>query len=227
MEYGHDIPIENVVARGTCCCGRISRHGLVHLVSRFFQHASIQETSSGGTIITINTTIGRFKCYDIDDRTFIHFDGGTRSSSIAELLPNQDLDHILRITRGQYRTLGNLLFTLEWQQIDDEKIPDVASTNMFGIPDAIMYMPKEKVVIWKHLRDFGKMMLACALRYIDTLQEPESFCSLAEQQKLPNFNPGNLKPETPPERLAFNFYVCRVMSERVAIDMPPHGENFI
>ncbi|KAF5323687.1 hypothetical protein D9619_012868 [Psilocybe cf. subviscida] len=219
-EYEPDTPIAEVVTRSTCCCGRISRHGFVHLVSRFFQHASMQESAGSGAIITINTTIGRFKCYEIDDRTFVHFDGSTRSSPINELVDNQDLDHILRSARGQYLMMDSVTFKhMEWGTDDEERIPNCASGNFFGVPDAIMYMTKEKIAAWKLLSDFGKMVLTSTLQYIDTLREPESFCRLVEMQNSPNFDPKAVKPNTPPEMLSLSLYLCRVLSKKSVVAM--------
>ncbi|KAF5323749.1 hypothetical protein D9619_012878 [Psilocybe cf. subviscida] len=216
MEYDEKIPIAKVVTRSSCCCGRISRHGLVYLVSHFFQHASAQEIPGGGTIITINTTIGRFKCYEIDDRTFVHFDGSTRSSPVTELVANQDLDHILRVARGQYLTTDkDTLSDVQWNTDVEERIPYFASSNWLGNPNAIMYMPKQTVSTWKCLRDFGRMVLTRTLQYIDTLREPESFCRLVELHHTAASNRRIFKSETPPELLSWSLCMFRVMSEHL------------
>jgi len=105
--YDTGVPLDAVISRGNCYCGCISRHGFVFLVSKYFQHASVEETTKGGTCFILSTTIGRFKCYEIDDRTFIHFDSGTRSSDV-DLVRDQNLDDILRTARGEYKvTIGD------------------------------------------------------------------------------------------------------------------------
>lgn len=227
-EYEQGIPISEVVTRGSCCCGRISRHGFVHLVSRFFQHASVQETPGAGTAIIINTTIGRFKCYEIDDRTFVHFDGSTRSSPITELIDHQELDHILRVARGQYLMMDSVSFKhTEWGTDSDERIPNCASGNFFGVPNAIMYMSKEKIAAWKLLSNFGKMVLNCTVQYVDTLREPESFCGLLDKQNSPDFDAKSIKPDTAPEMLALSFYLCRVLAKKSVVSMTYECECYI
>ena len=37
-EYDTKVPLDAIVSRGNCYCGRISRHGFVFLVSKYFQH---------------------------------------------------------------------------------------------------------------------------------------------------------------------------------------------
>jgi hypothetical protein len=105
--YDTGVPLNAVVSRGNCYCGRISRHGFVFLVSKYFQHMSVAETTNGGTCFILSTTIGRFKCYEIDDRTFIHFDSGTRSSNV-DLVKDQNLEDILRTARGEYQVTSDL-----------------------------------------------------------------------------------------------------------------------
>ncbi len=73
------------------------------------------EVSGGGTCIVISTSIGRFKCYEIGDRIFIHFDIGTRSSHV-ELIDQQKMDDIFLAARGQYMTeeMVNNVPTTKW-----------------------------------------------------------------------------------------------------------------
>ena len=52
------MPLDAVVSRGNCCCGNISYHGFVFLVSKYFQYMSVAETTTGGTCLILSTTIG-------------------------------------------------------------------------------------------------------------------------------------------------------------------------
>jgi len=98
-EYDAGVPLES---RNNCYCGRISRHGLIFLISQYFQNATLEYNSqSSPSCAVIFTAIGRFKFYEIEDRTFVHFDGSTRSTYI-DLVPGQQIDHIIRSARGQY-----------------------------------------------------------------------------------------------------------------------------
>lgn len=221
-EYEQNIPITNVVMRGMCCCARISRHGFVHLVSRFFQSASVQETPGAGNTITINTTIGRFKCYDIDDRTFVHFDASLRSPPVAKLIMNQDMNDIVRAALGQFAILDPE--TPNWSVIHNDDIPTAATSGLFFSPNAIMYIPKEKIDTWNLMNKFARQVFTCAMQYIFTLQKPESFCRLIERVA---FDPINGKCETPPEWLAWCFFMLRLMSTMNAVDMTPQREYSI
>ena len=151
-EYDTKVPLDAVISRGNCYCGRISRHGFVFLVSKYFQHVSVAESTTGGTCFILSTTIGRFKCYEIDDRTFIHFDSGTRSSYV-DLVKDQSLDDILRTARGEY-LVSNGDFpaevdnVFEWHQSTGESLESIASGNFYGVPNAVIYITKSILQRW-------------------------------------------------------------------------------
>jgi hypothetical protein len=112
----------------------------VFLVSKYFQHVSVTETTTGGTCLILSTTIGRFKCYEIDDRTFIHFDSGTRSSYV-DLVKGQNLDDILRTARGEYQIIPSVVSpaeidnVVEWHRSTGESLESTASGRFYGVPN--------------------------------------------------------------------------------------------
>jgi hypothetical protein len=175
-KYDADVPLGAVVSRGNCYCGRISRHGFIFLVSKYFQRASMAEVAGGGSCIVILTSIGRFKCYEIEDRTFIHFDTGTRSSYV-DLIMDQNLDDILRVVQGEYlSTTGSSPAATEnmfqWHRNTGEPFESVASGQFYGVPKAVIYMTKSTLQRWVRLKEFSYSMIDTVLSVIDGLREP-------------------------------------------------------
>ena len=218
--YDTGVPLDAVVSRGNCYCGRISRHGFVFLVSKYFQHVSVAEATEGGTCFDILTSIGRFKCYEIDDRTFIHFDSGTRSSYV-DLVKDQNLDDILRTARGEYRATGGVSPTktdnvFEWRRSTGESLEYLASGQFYGVPNAVIYMTKSTLQRWKRIKEFAYAMVDTVLSVLDGLQEPAEFVSAL--RKLPSGSdvkgPDSVARDTPAELLASSVFLYREYSRK-------------
>ena len=155
-KYDTKVPLDAVVSHGNCYCGRISRHGFVFLVSKYFQHVSMAEMTEGGTCFILLTSIGQFKCYEIDHRTFIHFDSGARSSYV-DLVKDQNLDDILRTARGEYQVTrgtspAEVNNVFEWRRITGETLESIASAPFYSVPNAVMYMTKSTLQRWKRVK---------------------------------------------------------------------------
>ncbi|PPQ96157.1 hypothetical protein CVT26_004792 [Gymnopilus dilepis] len=218
-EYDMEVPVDEVVSRGNCYCGRISRHGFIFLVSKYFQHASMAEATGGGSCIILSTSIGRFKCYEIEDRTFIHFDSGTRSSYV-DLVESQDLDDILRSARGESLINGstdnvqNKVF--EWRRSTGEAFESIAAGQFYGVPKAIIYMTKPTIQRWKRLKEFAYSMISAVLSVLDGIREPEEF--VHAMNNLPhaddNVRGRDLSMATPAEKLASCVYLYRTLSRK-------------
>ena len=220
-EYDTKVPLDAVVSRGNCYCGRISRHGFVFLVSKYFQHVSVAETTTGGTCFILSTTIGRFKCYEIDDRTFIHFDSGTRSSYV-DIIKDQNLDDILRTARGEYHLATGASPTeannpFEWRRMTArESLEIIASTQFYDVPNAVIYMTKSTLQKWKQIDDFAHAMLDTVLSVLDGLEEPAEFVSAL--RKLPPNTPGmradSVAMGNPAEKLVSSIFLYRALSRK-------------
>jgi len=194
-EYDAGVPLKSLISRNNCYCGRISRHGLVFLISKYFQNATLEYNSqSSPSCAMIFTAIGRFKFYEIEDRTFVHFDGSTRSTYI-DLVPGQKIDHIIRSARGQYMihfptksTDPTAVQPLEWHtQWAPTPTPDVVllATHFVAVPDGIVYMSNQTIEKWKAIKRFAAALLQAILWVIDHLTEPQSFvdalCTLPDK----------------------------------------------
>ena len=232
-EYDTKVPLDTIVSRGNCYCARISRHGFVFLVSKYFQHVSVAESTTGGKCFVLSTTIGRFKCYEIDDRTFIHFDSGTRSSDV-DLVKDQTLDDILRTSKGEFQIYSSsgasVLYdeadqVTEWHRSTVERLESVASAQFCGVPNAVIYMTKSTLQKWMRFKEFASAMLNNVLSVIDGLKEPAEFVSA-----MRNFSPINVKTAldaikgTPVENLAASIFVYRTLSRKHIGEMPHKGE---
>ncbi|KAF8149157.1 hypothetical protein B0H34DRAFT_197165 [Crassisporium funariophilum] len=220
-EYDEGVPIDDIVTRGSCYCGRISRHGLIYLVSQHLQNISLSETSTGTKCIAISTSLGRFKCYEKDDRTFVHFDGTTRSSYLP-LVRDQNLEEILQTAQGQYLINDSAEHRdFIWRQSSMDALEYLATGNFYGIPNAIMYMPRETLDRWKRLKQFSWAMADAMLSVIETVHEPASF--VLALNNLPKGSSAGLKNklamESPAEKLAACVYLCRVLSRKSITEM--------
>ena len=206
----------------------------VFLVSKYFQHVSVTETTTGGTCFIISTTIGRFKCYEIDDRTFIHFDSGTRYSHV-DLIKDQNLDDILRTARGEYQICpfdvsevqvasGHVF---EWLRSTGESLESIASGRLHGIPSAVVYMTKLTLQRWRRINEFADAMLNTVLSVLDGLEEPDEFVSAL--RNLPSIDAytrrlAELRKETPVENLACSIFLFRILSRKLLSDFSVKGE---
>ena len=224
-EYDTKVPLDAVVSRGNCYCGRISRHGFMFLVSKYFQHVSVAETTTGGTCFILSTTIGRFKCYEIDDRTFIHFDSGTRSSYV-DIIKDQNLDDILRTARGEYHLdtgVSPRNNPFEWRPMTArESLEIIASTQFYDVPNAVIYMTRSTLHKWKRINDFAHAMLETVLSVLDGLEEPAEFVSAWRKlpPDAPNTRADSMGKGTPAEKLASSIFIYRALSRRRVGEMP-------
>jgi hypothetical protein len=198
-------------------------------VSKYFQHVSMAETTTGGTCFILSTSIGRFKCYEIDDRTFIHFDSGTRSSYV-DLIKDQDLNDILRTARGEFqlnrREVDN---GFEWCRSTGESLEKLASVQLYGVPNAVIYTTKSTLQRWKRIKEFAYAMLDTVLSVLDGVAEPAEFVSAL--RNLPPvsdntlLNPDSLpKSGTPVKNLAASIFFYRTLSRKSIGAMSLEGE---
>ena len=194
-EYDEDVPVDRaIISRGQCYCGRISRHGLVFLISQHLQDVTTAETTSGGSSIVVQTTLGRFTFYEQNDKSFVHFDRSTRSpASIVDLIPNQNLDHILKAASGLRYLFDAKAAKAAEKSGDDTKFfwykfpgnpEDLATELRFGMPDAVIYMNGDVLERWNRLKRFSKAMVNAMTNVLDDLEVPIGFVEVLN--KLPN-----------------------------------------
>ena len=233
-EYDADVPLDAVVSRGNCYCGRISQHGLIFLVSKYFQYASVEKATGGGTCIVLSTSIGRFKCYEIEDHTFIHFDSSPRSSYIA-IIEEQKLDEIFRTAQGQYLINFSPDGSRQrsWARASDRADREherMATLNVFDTPNAIIYMTKDMMRWWMRLNIFAKTVIEATLDVLGGLKEPATFTTALNS--LPNLgamdDPGlalSVVTSAPPIKLAYCVMFWRDFSKKRLTNMPFKSES--
>ena len=221
-EYDDDVPIDHIVCREKCCCGQISRYGLVFLVSRHHQDITIgMKFPEAIPSIIIETSLGRFTCYTHEDRNLVHFEDSVCSSNIP-LIPNQNMDEILLAARGYYLindTPQSKKFA--WRQCPDDSLEFLASGNFFGIPDAVIYMPQIILERWKRLKKFSWALYDAMNAVLKDLHEPVSY--VIAMQHFPEDYGSSIKRGIPmnttAERLAACVYLCRTLSKKKLLDM--------
>ena len=214
-----EVLVDRAVSRSQCYCGRISRHGLLFLISRHLQNITTAETTSGGSTIVAQTTLGRFKFYEHNDKPFVHFDRGTRSlTSIVDLVPNQTVEDILEAASGRYlvnESSYNMNFV--WRRCSsDLQVEDLATWHYFGMPNAVIYMGRNVLESWKRLKRFSRAMVDAMTSVLDHLEEPSSFVAALKTMRRSSTNNGG-KPhfgEEPAERLACCVWLCETLAEK-------------
>ena len=223
-----EVSIDRAVSRGQCYCGRISRHGLIFLISRHLQDVTMAETISWGSSIVVQTTLGRFKFYEQNDKTFVHFDRGTRSSNV-DLIPNQKLEDILKAALGQYLfNESSDVVNFVWQRCSGD-LEDLAIRHYFGMPDAVIYMNRNVLESWNRLKRFSDAMLDAMTSVLDELEEPSSF--IEALKNLPNRrcsvanHDGGLDVSAgPAEGLASCVYFCEIIADKKLEYMKVEGK---
>jgi len=216
--------VDRAVSRGECYCGRISRHGLLFLISRHLQDVTTAETTLWGSSIVVQTTLGRFKFYEHNDKSFVHFDRGTRSSNV-DLVPNQKLEDVLKAASGQYLLNGSTDFmNFVWQRCSGDP-EDLGTGCYFGMPDAVIYMNRNVLESWNRLKRFSNAMLDAMTSVLDELEEPSSFVEILKNLRFRNRlhssanHDGRLdfprlsNAVAPAERLVASVYLCEMFSD--------------
>ena len=186
-----EVLMDRTVSRGQCYCGRISCHGLLFLISQHLQDVTTAETTLWGSSIVVQTTLGRFKFYELNEKSFVHFDRGTPSlASNVDLVPNQKVEDILKAASGQYLVSEpNMNFV--WRRCSsDLQVEDLATEQYFGMPNAVIYMNRNVLENWKRLKQFSKAMVDTMTGVVDELQEPSSVVEALNN--LPNRHGGEL-----------------------------------
>jgi hypothetical protein len=140
---------EQIIHKGDRYCGRISRHGLVLLISKHLQRIEWE----GGNSVVVLTDIGRFKIYEHDDCTYVHFDGSRRLATIP-LYTDQMLEDILRAARGEYGFTSRS-GDIGWECISLDELDLIAVTEYLAVLRALIYMPGETVQRWELIREFS------------------------------------------------------------------------
>ena len=180
-EYDTNIPLDRAISRGDCCCRHISRHGFILLMSQHFQ-----EVTGGRKCIVLSTSIGRLKCYDFQDCTFIHFNPTTWASH-TELIKNQNLDHILWSSQGQYLVNSDIsdLKKYSWNPEVGDKLERLAIGHFYCPPDGVIYMTAEALTHWKKLQQFSMAVIDVVYSITQMVKGPLSFVDAMED--LPQY----------------------------------------
>ncbi|KAF8799183.1 hypothetical protein BYT27DRAFT_6873048 [Phlegmacium glaucopus] len=221
VEYDDDVPIDHIVHQESCCCGRISKNGLVFLVSRHHQEITIgRKFPEAISSVIMETSLGRFTCYTHKDRHFVHFDASTCSSNVP-LIPNQNMDDILLSARGYYLISdATQSKNFVWRRCSNDSLEFLASGNFFGVPDAVIYMPRVVLERWKRLERFSRALHDAMISVLEDLHEPTSFAIAL--QNLPEEHRSSLKGipvNTTAERLAACVCLYQILSRKKLIEM--------
>jgi hypothetical protein len=237
-----EMPIDDVTFRGNCYCGRISRHGLILLISEHLQSISAERDC-----LSLSTDIGRFKIYEENDETFVHFDGKTRLSA-EPLIANQNLDEIMRCARGEYKFRGgqedvgdviNKLLAASskedfaekevhcgWGKISEEDLEADTVQSFIESPNAVIYMSNETLRRWKDFEEFASAVVDAVTNVLDDAKEPAAFA--AAFAKYPRNPPHGYecKPaECVEETLAQVIFTYKIIQRHQRVNIFPFGRE--
>ena len=184
------LPLDQILRRDDRYCARISRHGLVMLISKHLQEITLRD----GNIVVL-TDIGRFKIYEHDHHTYVHFDGANRSHVIP-LVEDQVLDDLIRGARGEYK-MENLGITVEdldtvgfhWIKPSLTMLSVHAVAEVFAIPGALTYVSGEIAQRWDLFKKFSQTLLDAVLTVMDEVEEPANMARALERYRQPRGTP--------------------------------------
>ncbi|KAJ2929929.1 hypothetical protein H1R20_g7185, partial [Candolleomyces eurysporus] len=169
QEYGLllvmvEVEVDKVGRYNDRYCGYLSRHGLVLLASRYARRVSMASGPSGGVII--DTSLGRFKVFENDHRTYVHFDSGMRTAAPAFTVGKQhtqsvpDVDVIRRSAEG-------------WHLV----------RNLYVLPPVIKTTPKNwggarLAKEWELVVQFSSDLLQSVAQIFFDIREPKRLVQL-------------------------------------------------
>ncbi|PPR02184.1 hypothetical protein CVT24_011372 [Panaeolus cyanescens] len=225
-EYEEGISINNVVSHGPCYCGRISKQGLISLISHHVHsivrrdaHVSFPASDGAAWSIEVNTRLGRFVLEDVYGGWFVHYDGNVCMEPPAGRIPDtaQNVDDIILAAQGQYLVNDSSTHrSFRWRGNVMETVEFLSTGNFFGLPNAVMYMSDEEKGKWKRLERFSKAVIRAMVRIIQNIKEPAFL--VAALKKLPTEHKaklqGSLAMNSVAEKLAACYYLCYVLSKK-------------
>ena len=160
------------------------------LISKHLQEITLRD----GNIVVL-TDIGRFKIYEHDHHTYVHFDGANRSHVIP-LVEDQVLDDLIRGARGEYK-MENLGITVEdldtvgfhWIKPSLTMLSVHAVAEVFAIPGALTYVSGEIAQRWDLFKKFSQTLLDAVLTVMDEVEEPANMARALERYRQPRGTP--------------------------------------
>jgi hypothetical protein len=196
QEYGVLLPMVEVEVHKVSryndrYCGYLSRHGLVLLASRYAQRVSMASGTSGG--IVLDTSLGRFKVFEHDHRTHIHFDSGIRTA-VPDVGVNKerhesmpDMDVIRRVAGGQhlvrdlYAVPGKISTTpQEWTQPGSIPIVKIAIRGVLQDFECSVFLPTKVAKEWEQVAQFSRDMIQAVGQIFFSIQEPKRVVQLRD-----------------------------------------------
>jgi hypothetical protein len=186
-----EVEVDKVGRYNDRYCGYLSRHGLVFLASRYARRVSMHTGPSGG--IVIDTSLGRFKVFEHDHRTYVHFDSGMRTPVPAvrpdrqHTQPVPDMEAILKAADGRcfardlYVEAQAIGFTpKEWKEPGPVPPIKTAILNVFQDLECSVFLPMKLAKEWELLAQFSSDILqSVSLIFLD-IQEPKRLVQLRD-----------------------------------------------
>jgi len=104
----------------------------------------------------------------------------------------------------------------EWHRSTGKSLEYLASGQLYGVPNAVIYMTKSTLQRWKRIKEFAYAMVDTVLSVLDGLQEPAEF--VFALRKLPSGSdikgPDSIARDTPTELLASSVFLYHEYSRK-------------
>jgi hypothetical protein len=184
-----EVEVDKVGRYNDRYCGYLSRQGLVLLASRYATRVSMHTGPSGG--IVIDTSLGRFKVFEHDHRTYVHFDSGMRTPVPAVRADRQhtqhvpDMEAILKAADGWFfaRKLYVEAISLtprEWKEQGSVPPIKIAILNVFQDLECSVFLPSKLAKEWELLAQFSSDILQSVGLIFFDIQEPKRLVQLRD-----------------------------------------------
>ncbi|RXW22520.1 hypothetical protein EST38_g3344 [Candolleomyces aberdarensis] len=196
QEYGLllvmvEVEVDKVGRYNDRYCGYLSRHGLVLLASRYARRVSMASGPSGG--IVIDTSLGRFKVFEHDHRTYVHFDSGMRTAAPAVNVGKQytqsvpDVDVVRRAAEGRH--LARNLYVMpevinttpkDWKEPGSVPTIKTAILNVLQDLECSVFLPSKLAKEWELVAQFSSDLLQSVAQIFFDIQEPKRLVQLRD-----------------------------------------------
>jgi hypothetical protein len=176
------ISLDDLVHNGETYCARISRHFLVLLITRH-----VQEVWQVGNRMYASTDIGQFTLYEHQGRRRVHFEGSIRTTT-GSLIPDQVLECIQRVTRGEHKDEKDdqMLECIQrvargehkdengnWLKVRPEDFAVVHQPLM----RVVHYLRRSDIEEWTLFKRFANTLAGIVVSIIRDVRTPESFAT--------------------------------------------------
>ncbi|RXW15741.1 hypothetical protein EST38_g10110 [Candolleomyces aberdarensis] len=231
-----EVEIDQVARYSDRYCGYLSRHGLILLASQYASRICVTPGSGAGGGITIDTSLGRFKIFDHDHATYVHFNSQlcTPTSNKGNQPRDQsvsDMEVIQKAAGGRYLTkdfwnMYEVISTLSSSWKDPDLVPtiEVAMKHVVQPTGHPVFLDQKVVKEWRQILQYSSDMMKSVFNIFLGIHEPKHLVQLRK-----NFTQRQMDhPQTIEEKMIAWAAVSMALvknSTLTALDALPEGHT--